>query len=146
MFNTVPTPPPSSSVTPPLAQVLYDGQCPLCLKSLGYLKRLDWLHRLSYVNVRDPGQVPPHPLLEPQRLLEEMHLITPDGRQVYHGFGAFRWLAWRLPALWLLVPLLYLPGIPALGQRLYLWVARNRYQLVPCHGGVCELPPARRRP
>jgi len=130
----------------PRAQVLYDGQCPLCLKSVALLQRLDWLHQVTCVNVRDPEQVPLRdPPLPPQRLLEEMHLITPDGRRVHHGFGAFRWLAWRLPALWPLAPLLYLPGVPALGQRAYLWVARNRFQLVPCHGGVCEVPPARRR-
>ena len=34
-------------------QVLYDGQCPLCLKSVGLLKRLDWFGRLTYVNARD---------------------------------------------------------------------------------------------
>jgi predicted DCC family thiol-disulfide oxidoreductase YuxK len=38
------------------AQVLYDGQCPLCLKSLGILKRLDWFGWLSYVNARDQPQ------------------------------------------------------------------------------------------
>jgi hypothetical protein len=69
-----------------------------------------------------------------------MHVLTPDGRRVYHGFAALRWLAWRLPLLWPLAPLLYLPGIPSLGQRLYLWIARNRFRLVPCHGGVCTLP------
>jgi predicted DCC family thiol-disulfide oxidoreductase YuxK len=144
--QTVPSAP-SSRGERPKAQVLYDGQCPLCLKSVAWLKRLDWRKRLAYVNVREPGRVPPRdPPLDPKRLLEEMHLITPDGRHVYHGFGAFRWLAWRLPPLWPLAPLLYLPGVPALGQRLYLWVARNRYRLVPCHDGVCELPPARGRP
>ena len=40
----------------------------------------------------------------------------------------------------ILVPLLYLPGVPAVGQRLYLWVARNRYHLVPCHDGACAVP------
>jgi predicted DCC family thiol-disulfide oxidoreductase YuxK len=122
------------------AQVLYDGQCPLCRKSVELLKSLDWLHRLSYVNVRDPAEVPRcDPPLDPDRLLEEMHLLTPDGRHVYHGFTAFRWMAWRLPLLWPLLPFLYLPGMATLGQRAYLWVARNRFHLVPCHGGVCTL-------
>jgi predicted DCC family thiol-disulfide oxidoreductase YuxK len=126
------------------AQVLYDGQCLFCRKSIESLKKLDRLGRLSYVNARDPGQLPAGPRpLDPDRLLREMHLVTPDGRRVYHGFGALRWLAWRLPLLWPVAPLLYLPGVPALGQRLYLWVARNRFRLVPCHGGVCTLPPAK---
>ena len=124
------------------AHVLYDGTCPLCLKSIALLKRLDWLRRLDYVNVRETAKVPVRqPPLEPNRLLDEMHLITPDGRHIYNGFEAFRWMAWRLPLLCWLAPFLYLPGVPALGQRIYLWVAKNRFRLVPCHNGVCALPP-----
>jgi predicted DCC family thiol-disulfide oxidoreductase YuxK len=133
--------PRSVRANPNRAQVLYDGQCPLCLKSIALLRRLDWLHVLNYVNVRDPDQLAACDVIVPQgRLLEEMHLITPGGRQLLHGFNAFRWMAWRLPALWLLAPFLYIPGVPTLGQRVYLWVARNRFRLVPCHGGVCTLP------
>jgi predicted DCC family thiol-disulfide oxidoreductase YuxK len=124
------------------AQVLYDGQCPFCIKSVNALKRLDWLHRLHFLDARDPAVLPPRePPLDPDRLLEEMHLLTPDGKQVYHGYGAFRWLAWRLPLLWPLAPLMYIPGVPQLGQKVYLWIARNRFRLVPCHGGVCKQPP-----
>jgi len=122
------------------AQVLYDGQCPFCLKSVAILKRLDWLGRLIYVNAREAGCFAgPGSPLEAARLLEEMHLVAPDGGRVYHGFGAFRWMAWRLPLLWPLAPFLYIPGVPTLGQKLYLWVARNRFQFVPCHGGICTL-------
>jgi predicted DCC family thiol-disulfide oxidoreductase YuxK len=126
----------------PKAVVLYDGQCPLCLKSVGHLKRLDWRQRLVYQNCRETDQLPstPEPL-NPARLLEEMHLVTPDRRRVYHGFGAFRWMAWRLPLLWPLAPFLYVPGVPWIGQKIYLWIARHRYHLVPCHDGVCTLPP-----
>jgi predicted DCC family thiol-disulfide oxidoreductase YuxK len=123
-------------------QILYDGQCPLCLKSVGLLRRLDWLGRLDYVNARDRDRLPAGgPPFDRDRLLKEMHVLTPDGRRLYHGFAALRWIAWRLPLLWPVAPLLYVPGVPWLGQRLYLWIARNRFRLVPCHGGVCTLPP-----
>jgi predicted DCC family thiol-disulfide oxidoreductase YuxK len=122
--------------------VLYDGQCPLCLRSVGILKRLDWLGMLTYVNARDRQQLPASDApLDPERLVQEMHVLTPDGRRLYHGFAALRWIAWRLPVFWPFAPFLYIPGIPQLGQRLYLWIARNRFRLVPCHGGVCTLPP-----
>ena len=125
-------------------QVLYDGQCPLCLRSVALLKRLDWLGRLRTIDARDRSQWPASDApLDPERLLQEMHVVTPDGRRLYRGFAALRWIAWRLPLLWPLAPLLYIPGVPRLGQRLYLWVARNRFRLVPCHGGVCTLPPRR---
>jgi predicted DCC family thiol-disulfide oxidoreductase YuxK len=109
------------------------------------LRRLDWLGRLDFVNARDLERLPAYdPPLDPDRLLQEMHLLTPDGSRLYHGFAALRWMAWRLPLLWPLAPLLYLPGMPWLGQKLYLWVARNRFHLVPCHGGVCAIKPETR--
>ncbi len=123
------------------AQVLYDGHCAFCCKSVALLRRLDWRKVLHFVDVRDPAQLRAVDVaVAPGRLLEEMHLLPPGGGKLYHGFGALRWMAWQLPPLWPLAPLLYLPGVPALGQRLYLWVARHRFQLVPCHGGVCTLP------
>lgn len=135
---------PSAVATPPdstRAVVLFDGQCAFCRKSVEILQRLDWRGRLRFQDARDRTGWPPTlvPLRE-DRLMEEMHLVPPRGDRVYHGFGAFRWMAWRLPLLWLVAPLLYLPGVPYLGQRLYLWIARRRYRLVPCHDGVCTLP------
>jgi predicted DCC family thiol-disulfide oxidoreductase YuxK len=119
--------------------VLYDGECPLCQKSVALLKRLDWLRRLAFADSR--GELPESWVpLDRQRLLEEMHVLTPDRRRVFYGFGAFRWIAWQVPLTWPLLPLLYLPGVPALGQRLYLWVAKNRYGLVPCSHGACSIP------
>jgi predicted DCC family thiol-disulfide oxidoreductase YuxK len=133
--------PRSVRANPHRAQVLYDGQCPLCRKSVAMLQRLDWFGVLTYVDVRDPDQLAACDLVvERSRLLEEMHLITPGGRCLFHGFAAFRWMAWRLPLLWPVAPFLYLPGVPTFGQRAYLWIARNRFRLVPCHGGVCTLP------
>jgi predicted DCC family thiol-disulfide oxidoreductase YuxK len=140
-MTTTITTPPSGTAPGKQAQVLYDGQCPLCRKSVSILKRLDWFRVLRYVDVREPEQIPPLPVpVESERFLEEMHLLTPDGRHVYHGFTAFRWMAWRIPLLWPVAPLLYLPGMETLGQRAYLWVAKNRFRLLPCQDGVCTLP------
>ncbi len=123
------------------AILLYDGDCPLCRKSVAILKRLDWFGIVHCQNARDTEHLPDSKVpLEPKRLLEEMHLVTPDREKVYHGFGAFRWLAWRLPPLWPVAPLCYIPGVPRIGQRLYLRVARNRFRLVPCQHGVCNVP------
>jgi hypothetical protein len=57
---------------------------------------------------------------------------------VYVGFEAFRWMAWRLPLLMLIAPWLYLPGVPAMGAKIYRWIARNRFRLVPCNSGKCH--------
>ena len=120
--------------------MLYDGMCQLCLRGVRNLKRLDWLKRLHYQDCRDIAALPPSAVpLDPVRLLEEMHVVTPDRRRVYAGYNAFRWMAWRLPLTWPIAPLMYIPGVPWLGNKMYLWVARNRYNLVPCGDGGCKL-------
>lgn len=128
----------------PRAVVLYDGRCPLCRKSVAVLRRLDWLGRLDYRDANDVGNLPESAApLDPQRLLQEMHVVTPDRRRAHAGFAAFRWMAGRLPPLWPVWPLLFVPGVPWLGRRLYRRVARYRYHLAPCHEGECTIPPRR---
>lgn len=121
--------------------VLYDGDCAFCRRSVAILKRLDWLGRLHYQSARDVEHLPPSEVpLDPRRLLDEMHVLTPDRRAAYAGYAAFRWIAWRLPLTVLLAPFLYIPGVPWVGNRVYLWIARNRMDLVPCRDGVCAVP------
>jgi len=123
------------------AVVLYDGACPFCTMSIRFLKKLDWFGSLHPQNCRDTKNLPPcdEPLV-PKRLIEEMHVVTPDRKQAFAGFRAFRWMSWKLPALWTIAPLLYVPGVPWLGQKIYLWIAANRFKLVPCKDGVCTVP------
>lgn len=130
---------------PGQAVLLFDGTCPLCINSVRLLKALDWLGRVHYQNARDLDRLPPcdEPLV-PKRLLEEMHLVPPDRKSALAGFRAFRWLAWRLPLGVLVAPLLYLPGVLWLGNRIYLLVAKNRYNLIACAEGVCSLPTRQR--
>jgi predicted DCC family thiol-disulfide oxidoreductase YuxK len=121
------------------AVVLYDGMCPFCRRGVRTLRKLDWLGRLRYQDARDTAGLPACEVpLEPRRLLEEMHVVTPDRRRAYAGYRAFRWLAWRLPPLWPVAPLMYVPGTLWLGNRAYRWVARHRFDLAPCEGGVCQ--------
>jgi predicted DCC family thiol-disulfide oxidoreductase YuxK len=121
--------------------VLFDGNCLLCQRSVRILQRLDWRKKLEFRDCRDLANLPTcETPLQPDELLEQMHLVTPDRRRFYKGFTAFRWMAWRMPLTWIFAPFLYLPGARWIGNKVYLWVARNRYNLVPCKDGVCTLP------
>lgn len=127
------------------AVILYDGDCALCRKTTSMLKRLDWFGRLAFHNCRDAAGIPSHSAhLDSARMIQEMHVLTPDRTRALSGFRAVRWIAGRVPLLWPLYPLLFIPGLPRLGQKLYLWVARNRFRLVPCRDGVCTIPPRTR--
>lgn len=122
--------------------VVYDGDCRFCQASISWLRRLDWRHALSFVNLRDQNDsiVQTVPTTR-DRLLEEMHVWPASRQGLHHGFAAFRYLAWRLPLFWPIAPFLYLPLVPWIGQTVYLWIARNRFSLIPCKDGVCTIPP-----
>jgi predicted DCC family thiol-disulfide oxidoreductase YuxK len=123
------------------AVVLYDGLCAFCRRSVALLARLDWLGRLYYQNCRDTDHWPASAVpLELKALLAEMHVVTPDRARAPAGYRAVRWMAWRLPPLMPLAPLMHLPGALWLGNKLYRWVAKHRFDLVPCDDGGCRIP------
>jgi predicted DCC family thiol-disulfide oxidoreductase YuxK len=127
------------------ALVLYDGDCPFCCKTTAVLKRLDWLHRLTFHNCRETADIPANTAhLDTQKMIEQMHVLTPGRQHALAGFRAVRWIAGRIPLMWPIYPLLFIPGVARLGQRLYMWVARNRFHLVPCRNGVCTIAPRRK--
>ena len=134
------SPPPVADPSAGRGVVLFDGDCPFCQRSVAILKKLDWLGRLAFQNGRDEAHWPPseRPLVM-SRLLEEMHVVTPDRRKTYAGYAAFRWIAWRLPLTWPVAPFLFIPGVPWFGNRVYLWVAKRRMNLVPCTDGACPI-------
>lgn len=109
--------------------LLYDGRCGFCLESIKRLQVLDlfwWVELRDFHAERDVAAL--HRDVTPERLKSEMVLIEPGGR-LTGGFHAFRRLCVRLPLLWPLGPLVYLPGAAFIGTRAYRWVAEHRYLL-----------------
>lgn len=106
--------------------VLFDGRCGFCKKSVFTLSMLNWLHRIEFASYHDPDNKKRYaPNISLAALNAEMHLRLHDGS--YHkGFFAFRALAWQLPALWILAPFLYFPGVSFIGSKAYSWIALHR--------------------
>jgi predicted DCC family thiol-disulfide oxidoreductase YuxK len=118
--------------------VLYDGGCGFCLRTVAALRRADIGGRVAYQDLRSS------PLLQqldikPEAALSRMHVVV-DGR-TFAGFAAFRAVLGHLGIVSLLAPLLYLPGVGVVGERVYGWVAdrRHRWLRSACEGGVCAL-------
>ncbi|MBI2885406.1 MAG: DUF393 domain-containing protein [Candidatus Omnitrophica bacterium] len=120
----------------PRPVLLYDGRCGFCVASIARLAALD---PLGAIELRDCHSVADlrqlHPDLTPERCHSRMQLVEPNGR-LTEGFFSARRMSLRLPLLWPLVPLLYLPGAGWLGQRVYDWVASHRYLFR--HNSSCE--------
>lgn len=103
-------------------EVFYDNQCSFCLKCKRFFERIS-RRRLSWQPVASAGQCG----LSHRECAEQLHAVDLHGN-VYRGFFAIRKM---LTATWLFftVPLLYLPGIPWAGQRVYLFIAKRRHHI-----------------
>lgn len=114
--------------------ILFDGECGFCQRSVFVLKMMDFLQRLTLVDFHNiKARTAIDPKLTFQELDKAMHIYLPNGR-VEKGFDAFRIIAWHLPALWLAVPFLYIPGVPPIGRRVYKEIAKRRKS---CTGDSC---------
>ena len=127
------------------AIVIYDGQCVLCRQSLKIIQRLDWLDRVEALDLQDQEQVKQrYPDLEHEALMGAIHVVSPDKR-VLVGFFGMRYVMRFLPLGWLMLPLVYLPGMNWLGPRLYGWIAKRRYKInrllgaSTCEDGYCKI-------
>lgn len=109
--------------------VYYDGECALCETARRWLSRLDLLGRVEWTPYQSLTRPPLG--LSWTDLESAVWLDTGNVRPV-RGFYAFRMLALRLPPLTAIAPVLWLPGIARLGERVYGWVARNRCRLSSC--------------
>ena len=111
----------------PTYAVLYDGSCGLCRRTMGVVRALDPLRRVAIHDVHGdwPEVARRYPHLSQETCMAEMHVVAPSGR-ITLGFDGYRALAWTLPAAWLVLPLLYLPGVRWVGRRVYARVAARR--------------------
>lgn len=112
----------------PRAIVLFDGRCGLCAGSARRLRALDWMGRLRLLDAHDPAAAAACPAVDPGAALRRIQVVTSPTAPPLEGFHAIRWLAGRLPALWIVWPLLHLPGVRGLGVRAYDLVARHRHR------------------
>jgi predicted DCC family thiol-disulfide oxidoreductase YuxK len=81
--------------------VYYDGGCPLCLREIGLMRRLDRRQRIEFVDVDDPDASCP---LDRGTLLARFH--AREGDEMHSGAAAFA-------AMWRQIPLLRPLGLLA---------------------------------
>ena len=126
--------------------VLYDDECPLCVFQMKLLTWLDWLHVASLVPLSSEEAKVAAPQLDRETLRSAMHVVTGDGR-ILRGARCIRFLSLRMPLLFPLGLLLWVPGVIWIAEIVYALVARNRLVLSRLFGckDACSIMPARRR-
>ena len=121
-------------------EVLFDGHCPLCIRSMTQLRYFDWFDRVIYSDVtqRWSTLAEAHPERSLEDYLHEMYLLLPDGSEV-QGFYAFRKLLWHIPPLWPGLIVFYLPFSSVLGPKIYKRIASSRQRFSRCTVASCSV-------
>jgi len=102
-------------------EMIYDGRCGFCVRSMAWLLAFDGLAQIRTRDFRKPSAV-----VSDAQIEKALHTVLPDGRALA-GFEAYRYVVPRVPGLWWLVPLFYVPVLSRLiGHPIYNWIAANR--------------------
>jgi predicted DCC family thiol-disulfide oxidoreductase YuxK len=106
-------------------EMIYDGDCGFCVRSMAWFLAFDGVAQIRVRNFRTD----PSPVVSNASLQSALFTVLPDGRAL-PGFEAYRYVVIRVPGLWWLAPLFYIPGVSRLfGHSIYNWVAANRSRL-----------------
>jgi predicted DCC family thiol-disulfide oxidoreductase YuxK len=106
-------------------EMIYDGNCGFCKRSMAWFLAFDGLQQIQIRNFRTSSS----PVVSDERVEKALFLVVPDQRAL-PGFDAYRYVVLRVPGLWWLVPLFYVPVFSGLfGRPIYNWIAANRSRL-----------------
>lgn len=121
-------------------KLLFDGDCPLCVREIGLLSRLNRRRRLQLENIAEAGFEPGAYGLTRGEVMGHIHAVLPDGR-VVTGMEAFRRSYAAVGLGFVLAPTAW-PGLRTLADWGYAWFAKNRLRLTgrDCASGTCAVP------
>ncbi|MGB0640297.1 MAG: thiol-disulfide oxidoreductase DCC family protein [Myxococcota bacterium] len=124
-------------------EVFYDGDCPLCMREINMLQRLDRKkNNLRFTDI-SPADFDAKAVtgLEYSTLMDEIHGRLPDGT-IVTGVEVFRQLYGAVGLGWLTAPTRW-PGIRQLSDAAYQAFAKNRLKLTGRCGpdeNACAIP------
>ena len=120
-------------------EVFFDGDCPLCVREINMLRRMDRKRAIRFTDIAKDGFDPTAHGRDFDAFMARIHGRLPDGRW-FEGVEVFRRL-YAAVGLGPLVALTRLPGISATLDVAYEVFAANRLRWTGrCEEGACELP------
>jgi predicted DCC family thiol-disulfide oxidoreductase YuxK len=108
--------------------VVYDGHCTVCTRIVEVLRSWDGEDMLDIVASQAPGVQARFPWIPAGAYAESVQVIAPDGK-TFQGAAAVEELLRVLPRGKFVSWIFFVPGIRGIAERLYRWIARNRYKL-----------------
>ncbi len=123
---------------PEAPTILYDGTCNLCREQVKFWKRIS--HGIKFIPLQEGLQY--FPQISYQEAMQEMKLVNKN--KVYGGAEAFVQLfKCSYPVLGYIALLYYLPGIRFVTDKVYAFIAKNRYRFfgkqIDCEDGSCAV-------
>lgn len=131
----------------PRLNVVYDGECNLCLATVDKLRSIPVQAELVFVPLQKvaSGEVQPWPGIDGvpvSDLSAQLHVTDESGRRFSGADGVLKLMS-HIPSLAWLAAVGRLPGCRSIANGMYRLVARYRYRLfgrTSCSDGVCSLP------
>ena len=120
-------------------EAFYDGNCPLCLREVRWMRLLDKRGRIRFTDIAAQGFDASEVGVPWDDLMASIHGRLSDGR-IVKGVEVFRRL-YAAVGFAPLVVLTRLPGISHLLDLAYRWFAKNRMRLTGrCSDRACSTP------
>lgn len=118
-------------------EVFFDADCPLCMREIRMLQRLDETGRIRFTDITAPQFDPSALGLDGATLMATIHGRLPNG-QLVRGVEVFRQL-YAAVGFRRVVALSRAPGVSQLLDLAYAVFARNRLRLTGrCEHGACD--------
>jgi predicted DCC family thiol-disulfide oxidoreductase YuxK len=118
--------------------VVYDGNCKVCGKIVRALAKWDRNNQLEMIPSQTPGLATRFPWIPERAYIESLQLIRARDGKTWQGAASIEQLLDVLPKGRLVSWIFSIPFARPIGEKVYRWFARNRYQL-GC-GDHCQLP------
>ncbi len=136
----------ANSSTDCKAEVFYDGECPLCLREINFIRWLDSADALRFTDITSSDFSADALGIDMTTLMAEIHGRDPSG-DIITGVEVFRQLYGNVRrGHFLFGPLTWLSRAPGLSHVLdwfYQVFAKHRLKLTGrCNDATCEVPPA----
>jgi predicted DCC family thiol-disulfide oxidoreductase YuxK len=115
--------------------LIYDDNCPVCVKASRQVKRLDDLGLVNLVPLSVAAAPEGRSGLSKDKMANQMHLVGSDGR-VWAGADAVARLATVMPRSRLVGRILMLPLVRQAARLVYGQIARHRLKLTRLLGST----------
>ena len=123
-------------------QVFFDGECPLCVREIGMLRKLDRRGKILMTDIAAAGFRAEDFGQTQAALMDQIHARLPDGTWIT-GVEVFRRL-YAAVGLGVVSSFLSLPGVDRVADFAYERFAKNRLKWTGrCDANGCALPQAK---